>query len=55
MTEDLTKSLIVETDFEKIKRIQADILAFNSIFSLIEKSMIDATEAKKQLEYLQEE
>lgn len=52
MTEQLTKSLITECEFEKIRRIQSEILAFDSLLSIVEKSILDSHEAKKQLEVL---
>ena len=45
----MTDSLKVERDIEKIRRLQAEVLAFESLQRIIEKSFYDAEEAKKKL------
>lgn len=41
--------LRVEIDHDKIKRIQAEILAFESLFKIIEVSFVNSEQAKKHL------
>lgn len=45
----LTEQLKVEVEYEKIRRIQSEILAFESIFKIVDKSFEDSLEAQKQL------
>jgi hypothetical protein len=52
--QDLTKQLILERDFEKIRRIQSEIIAFDSLEALIDNSMMDAEKAKEDLKSLEE-
>lgn len=50
--EGYTKSLILEQDFEKIKRLQSEILAMESVFRIVDESILDAEEAKRSLDIL---
>lgn len=45
----LTNDLKLERDFEKIKRLQSEIIAFETLFNIIEVSFEDAKEAEKKL------
>lgn len=45
----MTQLLKVETDFDKIRRLQAEILAFESLEKIMETSFVNAEEAKKLL------
>lgn len=49
---DHTTQLIIEKDFERIKRYQSEIIAFQSIFNIVEESFIDAKKAKEQLDLI---
>lgn len=50
--ENLTNMLKVEENFDKIRRIQSELIAFESLFKIIEQSFIDADAARKQLDNL---
>ena len=52
MTDDYTKSLILEQDFEKIRRLQSEILAMQAVFRIVDESILDAEEAKRSLDIL---
>lgn len=45
----MTQSLKVETDINKIMRLQSEIIAFESLEKIIETSFVNAEQAKKQL------
>lgn len=45
----MTNDLKIEKDFEKIKRLQSEIIAFETLFNIIEVSFEDAKEAEKKL------
>ena len=45
----LTQHLKCETDINKIIRLQAEILAFESLFKVIEISFVNCEQAKKHL------
>lgn len=48
----LTKELIIEQNFENIKRKQSEIIAFQGILNIIEESFGDADKAYEQLNTL---
>lgn len=50
----MTDLLKVEQDYKKIKRLQAEILALETLPKIIEKSFEDAEEASKKLKELVE-
>lgn len=50
-----TETLILEVDFEKIRRIQSEIIAFSSLEALIDNSFREAEVAREHLKSLGEE
>lgn len=48
----LTKQLIIEQDFENIRRRQSEIIAYQGILNIIEESFGDADKAYEQLQTL---
>jgi hypothetical protein len=51
----LTNQLILERDFEKIRRIQSEIIAFDSLEAIMDKNMKDSEQAKEELKFLKPE
>lgn len=45
----MTRQLKVETDMEKVRRLQSEILAFESLENILTKSFTDAEEARRLL------
>lgn len=51
-TEEMLISLKLEENFEKIRRLQALIIAFESVLNIIELSCLEAEKAKIELDKL---